>query len=151
MDIVKEKDLAQSSAAQWIRALDSNGNPIKINADDLMALMSIASSAKKGLMPTGTLTPYIPGGVVLNDLSVITLNAIGLSHHVIGSNVPGAPNNNGGVLLRTQRSINSVFTTSQVVTDVMFDTNGSMFVRHSKGNGTMIVSGTWKQIPLNSI
>ena len=50
MEVIKEKDLTQSTSASWVRAIDSAGNPIKINANDLMALMSEATASSKGLM-----------------------------------------------------------------------------------------------------
>ena len=49
MNTIKERDLTQGSSASWVRAIDSAGNSIKINAADLMALMPIATDNSKGL------------------------------------------------------------------------------------------------------
>ena len=58
METVKEKDIAQSTTAQGVRGLDAAGNPIKINAADLMALMPVATNAANVLMPANAYNNY---------------------------------------------------------------------------------------------
>ena len=59
METTKEKDLAKSTTAQCIHGIDSAGNPIRINADDLMSLMPIATTASKSLMPKSFYEQFI--------------------------------------------------------------------------------------------
>ena len=53
---MKESALTQQSDCKWVRALDSNGNSIRISKEDLAAvvgeLLPEATNENKGLMPS---------------------------------------------------------------------------------------------------
>lgn len=69
-----EKDLDQVSDCGWIRGLDANGNPIKLNKADMVELirasMPVATSEKNGLF----------GGLLYNlSFSLSTLPSSGVN------------------------------------------------------------------------
>lgn len=151
MGDLKESALTQQSDCKWVRALDANGNSIRISKEDLAAvvgeLIGTVTSEKNGLMPAkftndkGFFTLPIASAYSgdMNDLykyvneGITILNVASITNGV----------QNYSIAIHIQRSTRLNNTTSQYIIQIQPDNLNKLKFRTGTGNGTGISYTDW--------
>lgn len=128
---VKESALTQQSDCKWVRALDANGNSIRISKEDLASVVG-------GLLDSKQLYPFMDRGIV-TDFNAVTKAGM----YLIGDyyrNYPGNPGIQYGTLevyISTDfGNKNTVFVT-QIASD-MYDQYKMYRRTFTVGNGESV-------------
>ena len=149
MSDVKESALTQQSDCKWVRALDANGNSIRISKEDLASvvggLMSEATTTKKELLQPLTISCYDSSNMS-NDANLfyMYLNA-GISAVLTSGGIINA--DSYGIIVHIQRSYKGTNTTSQVIMQIQIgEVANKVKIRRGKGNGSSITYSEWTEI-----
>lgn len=96
MEDKQEKDLDQASDCGWVRGLDADGNPIKLNKADIVELirreMPVATSERNGLMSKADKifqTRYIAGNGY-HRISLVTAHFYHAVFLITSTDIAGA-------------------------------------------------------------
>ena len=108
MSDVKESALTQQSDCKWVRALDANGNSIRISKEDLAAVVG-------GLLKSGKLYPYMDRGKVVDFNSSTTPGMYFIED--LKKELPGNP----GITYGTLEVYAAKFNNTTIVTQVAYE------------------------------
>lgn len=158
MGDLKESALTQKNDCKWVRALDENGNSIRISKEDLAAvvggLLPKSDLDKDGLMTKGRSYYTYTGLMTILDPYFNDLNNIykyterGLSIFRCNGDISNLPVQEAGLLEHIQRDDKNNSLGSQFIVQTYYSAAGTTFRRYGNGNNVnnTINYKEWEQI-----